>query len=123
MAAKVLISGPGRLDTMSMTLHTNNELNDAYENCVGRRVKRNRVVHLITNVDAVSRRRKGRGRKKKRLNKDPRSVGGQFERRTWNRHSGQIRAYCHPHHGPQCIAYYVMSRIKSVNGEIFLEKP
>ena len=55
IAAKVLISGPGRLDTMSMTLHTNNELNDAYENCAGRRVKRNRVVHFIANTDTVTR--------------------------------------------------------------------
>lgn len=55
MAAKVLISGPGRLDTMSMTLHTNDELNDAYENCVGRRVKRNREIHVIANVDTVTR--------------------------------------------------------------------
>jgi len=54
MAAKVLISGPRRLDTMSVTLHTNNELNGAYENCVGRWVKRNREVHFIANVDTVA---------------------------------------------------------------------
>lgn len=54
MAAKVLISGPRRLNAMSMTLHRNNELNDAYENCVGRRIKRNREVHFIANVDTMT---------------------------------------------------------------------
>lgn len=54
MAAKVLITIPRRLDTMSMTLHINNERKDAHENCVGRRVKRNRKVHFIANADTVA---------------------------------------------------------------------
>ena len=54
MAAKVVISTPRRLDTMSMALHTNNERKDAHEYCVARRVKRNWEVHGIANADTVA---------------------------------------------------------------------
>jgi hypothetical protein len=37
-----------------MTLYTNFELDDAYDNCVGRRVKRNGPVHFIANVDTMA---------------------------------------------------------------------
>jgi len=110
MATKVLISIPRRLDIMSMTLHiTMNEkmrtktVWDVGSNVTGKFILSPTLIPWLNEEG------------KKGLNKDPRGVGGQIKIRTKHRRFEQSQASGHPNRIPQCIAYYVMSGIKSVN--------